>query len=209
MPPQHFHHALICLTDHTDYAEKISRPGVALYALQKTAGAWATYASEAVETAFLLDRFSRAEFDWRLTIVGDGPLVQTLCDRFDAESWGYRVSLPGAHADVANIMRSSTVCVLPSLSEATQVTIFEAMATGMPVVASRVVGVSQLVLNGRTGLLVDPSEPEALADALSSYICDSLLRARHGAAGREHVLGHYSIDGMVVGYDAQYSYHRA
>ena len=104
-------------------------------------------------------------------------------------------------------MRSFTVFALPSLSEATPVTILEAMATALPVVASRVGGVPQLVLDQHTGLLVPPSDPEALADALSAYIRDPQLRARHGAAGRTHVLAHYSIDKMVEGYDSLYRRH--
>jgi glycosyltransferase involved in cell wall biosynthesis len=79
------------------------------------------------------------------------------------------------------------------------------MATGLPVVATRVGGVSQLVLHQQTGLLVKPSDPEALADALSVYISDAQIRARHGAAGRAHVEARYSVDAMVAGYEALYN----
>lgn len=156
----------------------------------------------------LIERFPAPQFDIRLAIVGDGPLLQTLRDRVASNAWADRVFLPGACADIANVMRSFTVFVLPSLSEATPVTILEAMATALPVVASRVGGVPQLVLDQYTGLLVPPADPEALANALSAYVRDPQLRARHGAAGRSHVLAHYSIDKMVAGYDALYSLHR-
>lgn len=155
----------------------------------------------------LLERFPAPHFDVRLAIVGDGPLLQMLRDRVSAEPWADRVWLPGARADIAEIMRSFTVFVLPSLSEATPVTILEAMATALPVVASRVGGVPQLVLDEQTGLLVDPSDPEALVDALSAYIRDPQLCARHGAAGRAHVLANYSINEMVAGYDSLYRCH--
>ena len=155
----------------------------------------------------LLERFPAPQFDVRLAIVGDGPLLQTLRDQVASEAWADRVWLPGARGDIADIMRSFTVFVLPSLSEATPVTILEAMATALPVVASRVGGVPQLVLDQHTGLLVPPSDPETLADALSAYIRDPQLRARHGAAGRAHVLAHYSIDKMVEGYDSLYRCH--
>lgn len=152
----------------------------------------------------LLARFPAPQFDLRLAIVGDGPLLQTLRDQVARESWAHQVWLPGTRADIADIMRSFTVFVLPSLSEATPVTILEAMATGLPVVASRVGGVPQLVLHRQTGLLVNPSDPQALAEALSIYIRAPQLRAQHGAAGRKHVVAHYSIDGMVAGYDSLY-----
>ena len=155
----------------------------------------------------LLDRFPAPRFDLRLAIVGDGPLLQVLRNRVSSESWGDRVWLPGARVDVADIMRSFSVFVLPSLSEATPVTILEAMATALPVVASRVGGVPQLVLNEQTGLLVERANPEALADGISSYIRDPQRRAWHGSAGRAHVLANYSIDEMVAGYDSLYSYH--
>lgn len=153
----------------------------------------------------LLERFPAPQFDLRLAIVGDGPLLQMLRDRVSAEPWADRVCLPGARADVADIMRSFSVFVLPSLSEATPVTILEAMATALPVVASRVGGVPQLVLDQQTGFLVNPSDPEALADALADYIQEPQLRAQHGAAGRSHVLANYSINAMVAGYDSLYS----
>jgi glycosyltransferase involved in cell wall biosynthesis len=82
------------------------------------------------------------------------------------------------------------------------------MATALPVVASRVGGVPQLVLDQQTGLLVNPSDPEALADALSAYIRDPHLRTQHGAAGRAYILAHYSIDEMVAGYDSLYRCYR-
>jgi sugar transferase (PEP-CTERM/EpsH1 system associated) len=152
----------------------------------------------------LLERFPAPQFDVRLAIVGDGPLLEILRDQVASEAWVDRVWLPGARADIADIMRSFAVFVLPSLSEATPVTILEAMATALPVVASRVGGVPQLVLDQQTGLLVDPADPEELADALATYIHDPQLRARHGAAGRRHVLAHYSINAMVAGYDSLY-----
>lgn len=157
----------------------------------------------------LQERFPAPQFDVRLAIVGDGPLLQTLRNQVASEAWAERVWLPGARADIADIMRSFTVFVLPSLSEATPVTILEAMATALPVVATRVGGVPQLVLDQQTGLLVKPFDPEALADALSTYICDPQLRAQHGYAGRAHILAHYSIDEMVAGYESLYFRHRA
>jgi sugar transferase (PEP-CTERM/EpsH1 system associated) len=158
--------------------------------------------------ALLLARFPAPQFDLRLAIVGDGPLLETLRARVAGESWRDRVWLPGARGDIPDIMRSFSVFVLPSLSEATPVTIMEAMATGLPVVASRVGGVPQLVLEDQTGLLTAPGNPEALADALAAYIGDAALRGRHGAAGRARVEAHYSVGATVAAYEALYTRHR-
>lgn len=157
--------------------------------------------------ALLLERFPAPQFDLRLAVVGDGPLLETLRARVAAQSWADRVELPGARADVADIMRGFDVFVLPSLSEATPVVILEAMATALPVVASRVGGVPQLVLEGRTGFLVDPADVEGFAGAISRYVRDPELGREHGAAGRAHVQEGYSVDAMVGGYDALYTRH--
>jgi glycosyltransferase involved in cell wall biosynthesis len=116
------------------------------------------------------------------------------------------VQLPGAQATVADVMRGLTVFVLPSLSEATPVTLLEAMATGLPVVASRVGGVPQLVLEEETGCLVEPADVHALVAAIARYLDDPTLRARHGAAGRAHVVTRYSVEAMVAGYAALYNH---
>lgn len=157
--------------------------------------------------ARLLERFPPPEYDLRLAIVGDGPLLETLRERVAAQAWGERVWLPGARTDVAGLLRGFSVFVLPSLSEATPVVVLEAMAAGLPVVASRVGGLPQLVPEGRTGFLADPADPEAFAEAIGRYVRDPALRAAHGAAGRRHIQAGYSVDAMVAGYDALYTRH--
>lgn len=154
--------------------------------------------------SLLMERFPPPTYDVRLAIVGDGPLLQPLRERVAWEGWSDRASLPGARTDVAAVMRGFSVFVLPSLSEATPVTVLEAMATGLPVVASHVGGVPQLVRDGQTGMLVQPADARDLADALAAYVLDPALRRRHGAAGRAYVEAHYSVDAMVAGYDALY-----
>jgi glycosyltransferase involved in cell wall biosynthesis len=115
-----------------------------------------------------------------------------------------RVWLPGVRDDVADVLRGFSVFVLPSLSEAAPITILEAMATALPVVASRVGGVPQLVPDGQAGVLVEPDDAHALADALSVYIDDPERRIAHGLAGRAHVEAQYSVDAMVAGYLSLY-----
>jgi len=159
--------------------------------------------------ALLLVSFPAPEYDLRLAIIGDGPLLASLRERVEQEQWADRVWLPGARHDVADIMRSFSVFVQPSLSEGTPVTILEAMATGLPVVASRVGGVPQLVLDGETGLLTDPANPNSLAGAVAAYIADPALGVRHGNAGRLRVQAEHDIDAMVAQYAVLYALRQA
>ena len=157
----------------------------------------------------LLKRFSPDELDLHLAIIGDGPLFEQVAARVQAEGLSERVWLPGRRMDITALLRTFSVFVLSSISEATPVTILEAMATALPVVATRVGGVPQIVMDKQTGLLVDPSNPAALADALSIYLNDPQLRVEHGAAGRAYVKAHFSVGAMVVGYENLYSGHLA
>src|SRR5580765_3810363 len=93
--------------------------------------------------------------------------------------------LPGNRDDVARIMRGFDLFVLPSLAEGISNTILEAMASGLPVVATAVGGNPELVENGRTGQLVPPAEPMAMAQAMLCYYTDTAECKRQGHAARE------------------------
>lgn len=155
----------------------------------------------------LLERFPSPPHDLRLAIVGDGPMLEVLRELVASSGLADKVWVPGARSDIADVLRRLSIFVLPSLSEATPVVILEAMASGLPVVATRVGGVPDLVLDNETGLLVAPSAPEALADAMATYVLDAEMRRRHGLAGRARIETAYSIDAMVAGYAALYSDH--
>lgn len=144
------------------------------------------------------------ELDLHLSIIGAGPLLAQLREQVRTHGWGDCVSLPGARPDVAELMREFDLFVLPSLSEGTPVTILEAMATGLPVLATRVGGVPQIVLEGTCGLLVEPDDLDALVDAMVRYVNDAALRHQHGAAGRARVAQTSGIDTMVAHYTAVY-----
>lgn len=155
----------------------------------------------------LRERFPPSCLDLRLAIVGDGPLLRELRDRVSREHWTDIVWLPGERTDIAAILQRLAVFVLPSLSEAQPVTILEAMACALPVVASAVGGIPQLVLDRQTGLLVDNRSPVTLADAIAEYVRDPELRRRHGDAGRTHVRTNHDIDMMASRYSALYAGH--
>jgi glycosyltransferase involved in cell wall biosynthesis len=127
----------------------------------------------------------------RATIVGDGPDRPALEDA--ARALGVDLELAGERDDVPELLAGSTVFVLSSRSEGMPISILEAMAAGLPVVASRVGGVPELVEDGVTGLLVPPGDARALADALGRLDADPELRARLGAAGRARAAERFDL----------------
>jgi glycosyltransferase involved in cell wall biosynthesis len=124
---------------------------------------------------------------YELVVVGDGPeraLLQGEIERLGLED---RVRLEGERADVPELLARADVFVLSSASEGMPISVLEAMAAGLPVVASAVGGVPELVLDGETGRLVPPGDPPALAGALRPLLADAQLRRRLGDAGRVRV----------------------
>jgi sugar transferase (PEP-CTERM/EpsH1 system associated) len=163
------------------------------------------------DQACLIDAFARlrqllpAEADrLRLVLVGDGPLRARLAERIAAANLQDVAFLAGPRGDVAPVMRSFSLFALPSIAEGTPVTLLEAMASSLPVVASTVGGIPELVVDGATGTLVPAGDPERLAIALASYVGDSERARLHGAAGRARVEQHYSIAVMLASYLALY-----
>ena len=140
----------------------------------------------------------------RLVIVGDGPLRAALAQHVAAAGIGGQVWLAGARSDIAELMRTFSVFALPSIAEGMPVTLLEAMACGLPVVASRVGGIPELVLENDTGMLVPPNDPQALAEALARYLRQPALVRQHGAAGRARIETKYSIAAMLFGYTNLY-----
>ena len=112
--------------------------------------------------------------------------------------------LPGARDDVAQALRSFDAFVLPSLAEGISNTILEAMASGLPVIATRVGGNAELVDDGTTGTLVPSADAEALAQAMLRYARDPELARAQGRAGRARAERLFSLDAMVAQYTALY-----
>lgn len=114
--------------------------------------------------------------------------VQHLGDRFQCL---------GLRSDVPAILAAAELAVLPTLREGLPNVILEAMAAGKPVVASRVGGVPELVVDGETGFLVPPRDPEALARGVLTLLGDPARAEAMGQAGRERVIRCFSLDRMV------------
>lgn len=137
----------------------------------------------------------------RLEVVGDGPLRGEMVALAAALGVAEFIDWLGWREDVAERLRQWDVLVLPSLAEGTPLTLLEAMASGIPVVASRVGGVAAVVRHGETGLLIPPADPVALAEAMAWYWEHPELRERHGMAGCGWVRENFSLEGMVAAYD--------
>jgi len=141
-----------------------------------------------------------AEQRLRLVMVGDGPLrerVRVLLAEAGVDGYAW---LPGERNDVAGIMRSFDLFVLPSLAEGISNTILEAMATGLPVLATAVGGNPELVQAGVTGTLVPRDDPESMARAMRAYAESTELCRSHGVEARRTIERRFGMEAMVNAY---------
>lgn len=148
------------------------------------------------EPLHLLEAFSRLS-QGTLLMVGTGPLrpkVERFVRRHALED---RVLLVGPRENVPDLLAAMDIFVLPSRWEGLPLAIIEAMMAGLPVLATGVGGVPELVEDGVTGLLVPPRDPEALAWALARLLSDPPVRRRMGAAGREKAVREFRLDRML------------
>lgn len=111
---------------------------------------------------------------------------------------------PHPHEEMARFYRAADVFCLPSWGEAMPLSVLEAMASGLPVVASRVGDIPRAVENGITGVLVPPRDPQALAAALAPLLRDPALRQRLGSAGRERARRHFDADATATALERLY-----
>ena len=152
--------------------------------------------------AFLLlrERLPALRHRLKLVYLGAGSLREQALARLADAGAAEDAWLPGNREDVPALMRSFDVFALPSRNEGISNTSLEAMASGLPVVATEVGGNAELVEVGRCGAVVPHSDPAALAAALEAYVVDPALRARHGERARERVLERFSMEAMVDSY---------
>lgn len=129
--------------------------------------------------------------DARFVIVGDGPLREKL------EARGTNVTWLGFRRDVPELLAASDLFVLPSLGDAYPTVLMEAMAAGLPVVATRVGGIPEIVDDGRTGILVPPGDAPALAGAISDLLDSPERREALGRAARAEAERRFSTRAWV------------
>lgn len=140
----------------------------------------------------------------RLVLVGDGALRETCAALLRDAGLAPLGWVAGARDDVADVMRGLDCFVLPSLAEGVSNTILEAMASGLPVIATAVGGNPELIESGRTGSLVPPADPQALAQAMLALAREPARAAAYGRAARAEVERRFSLQAMVAAYQGLY-----
>jgi glycosyltransferase involved in cell wall biosynthesis len=146
----------------------------------------------------------RAHPDACLVLVGEGSAHRALAEQTRGLGVEDSVVFAGFHSPADAFIATCDVLVQPSLSEGLPNAVLEAMAAGRPVIASRVGGVPELVVDGETGLLVPPGDPGALARAIVALLDDSALRARLGTAAVRRTRTMFSLDAVRAAVEAVY-----
>ena len=142
--------------------------------------------------------------DATLCMVGDGPEREQLEALASNLGLMHDCLFAGYQEDVGPFFAAFDAFLLPSANEGTPVTAIESIASGCPVVATRVGGVPDVVEEGVDGFLVEPGDLEAIADRLGRLAADPELRALMGAAGRKRVLSRYAVERLVDDVDSLY-----
>jgi sugar transferase (PEP-CTERM/EpsH1 system associated) len=141
----------------------------------------------------------------RFLLVGDGTLRPQLLLQVEKLNLTGITEMPGATSDVPSALREMDIFVCSSSNEGISNTILEAMATGLPVVATNVGGNPELVANGQNGQLVEADTPEDMAAALGRYVSDEGMRKGHGQNGRRRAEEEFAMEKMVNAYRSVYT----
>ena len=136
----------------------------------------------------------------RLSIVGIGPCESELLVLAKRLGMADRVQMLGFRRNALDYIAHCDVLLMPSLHEGVPYVLLEAMALGVPVVASRVGGLAEIIENDATGLLVPPRNVQALAEAIQRMYADEGLRARIGRSAQALQTARYSVDAMTSRY---------
>jgi glycosyltransferase involved in cell wall biosynthesis len=137
-------------------------------------------------------------------MVGDGPLRAQCEAILNQAGLAGLAWVPGERSDVDVVLRGLDCFVLPSLAEGISNTILEAMASGLPVVATAVGGNADLVSDGDTGIVVAPNDAQAMAEALIRLACAPDRARQMGRAGRAAVERRFGLQTMVAAYQSLY-----
>ncbi|MCO4745131.1 MAG: glycosyltransferase [Proteobacteria bacterium] len=135
-----------------------------------------------------------------LIFIGDGDLEERLADQRRTFGLAKRVHFLGTRTDVPEALAAADIFVQNSLYEGLGIAAVEAMASGLPVIATAVGGLVEVVSDDETGTLIPSRSQAALADALTAYITDPALRARHGSAGRVRARSRHGLTEATDGY---------
>ena len=144
-----------------------------------------------------VDRLSDECSGLHLLIVGEGPMEEEIDRQIAAARRPERFHRVGARSDVPALLAAIDLFVMPSVQEALGTSIIEAMAMRVPVIASNVGGIPELVHDGETGLLVPPEDPAGLAKAILKVIEDRSLAKRLADHANDRVVLHYTLPAMI------------
>ncbi len=140
----------------------------------------------------------------QVEIAGDGTCMLSLKQLTQELGLDDNVYFLGQVSDVPRLLERASLFVLSSISEGISLTLLEAMARGLPVVATRVGGTPEVVVDGVTGILVPPRDPQALANAMLRLSRDADTARRMGLTGRQRVERHFDVRRAVAAYEALY-----
>jgi glycosyltransferase involved in cell wall biosynthesis len=132
----------------------------------------------------------------RLWLVGEGSQREELFRRISDHDLKYRICLPGAFDDTEQVLEAADMFILPSYSEGMSLSLLEAMAAGLPVVASDIAGNRSLVEHENSGLLAPPRDPRRLSTEIARLFEQPALREALGSRAREEVRGKYALEKM-------------
>lgn len=157
--------------------------------------------------ADLIDALAQVprELAWELWCAGrDDGIGAKLTAQAHAAGIGDRVKLLGARNDVPDLLAAADLAVLASHEEGFPNAVLEAMASRRAVIGTQAGGIPEAIADGKTGLIVKPRDPAALAEALARLIADAPLRAAMGDAGRARIEAEFSLEACVAAYAAFY-----
>ena len=150
-------------------------------------------------------KVTREEPRFHLVVVGDGELRDSLQGLIRELHLEEHILMAGSRSDVAQLMAAFDAFVLSSYTEGLAMTLLEAMAAELPIVATRVGGNAEVVVDGETGRIVPPRDADRLADALQWMATHPDAARAMGTRGRERAVARFSVEAMVTAYEAAYA----
>lgn len=155
----------------------------------------------------LLQAFERLvarHADWQLLFVGEGPLRSSVTEWVTEHRLNSSIHFAGWRPDVAELLKAADLLVLPSLWEGMPNIVLESMASGLPVVVSRVEGTEELVRDGETGLLVTPGSVEELEHQIEKVLLDRKFSTSLSNSSQQTVFKGFTLEAMVENYEQLY-----
>ncbi|MFQ5454088.1 MAG: glycosyltransferase family 4 protein, partial [Candidatus Zixiibacteriota bacterium] len=151
-----------------------------------------------------INKTLKSKLPVKLLIIGDGPQKGELLNYVKGKGVEGIVSLTGFQADIESWIPAFDVFVLPSMTEGTPMVLLETMAFGVPVIATRVGGIPQIIKSGSNGILVSPGSADEIKSALYKLYRDENLRIRMGEDGKKTVKEKYSMKEWMSRVESEY-----